>query len=66
MSAPVYQESASIAYPELVTGAPRGVLRDDFWVWSDGDYSYVDYVFRGVAKAARLLNPPVGLRDFDE
>ena len=66
VSAPVYQESASIAYPELVDGAPRGVLRDDFRVWSDGDYSYVDYVFRGVAKAARLLDPPVGLRDFDE
>jgi hypothetical protein len=54
-----------IAYPELAIGAPRGVLPVDFLVWSDGDYSYVDYIFRGVAKAARLVDPPVGIRDFE-
>jgi hypothetical protein len=64
-SARVYVESICIAYPELARGAPRGVLPADFLVWSDGDYSYVDYVFRGVAKAARLLDPPVGIRDFE-
>ena len=64
-SAPVYVESVSLAYPELVGGAPRGVLPCDFMVWCDGDYSYVDYVFRGVAKAARLLDPPVGIRDIE-
>jgi hypothetical protein len=64
-SAAVYVESMCIAYPELASGAPRGVLPVDFLVWCDGDYSYVDYVFRGVAKAARLVDPPVGIRDFE-
>ena len=66
VSAPVYQEGVCIAYPELARGAPQGVLPTDFLVWSDGAYSYVDYVFRGVAKAARLVDPPVGMRDLDE
>jgi hypothetical protein len=65
VSAPVYQEAVTISYPELAEGAPHGVLPVDFLIWSDGDYSYVDYVFRGVAKAARLVDPPVGIRDFD-
>jgi len=65
VSAPVYVEATCIAYPELASGAPRGVLPVDFLVWSDGDYSYVDYVFRGVAKAAALVDPPVGLRDLE-
>ena len=66
VSAPVYQEGVTIAYPELARGAPQGVLPADFLVWSDGAYSYVDYVFRGVAKAAKLVDPPVGVRDLDE
>ena len=66
VSAPVYQEGVTIAYPELARGAPQGVLPTDFLVWSDGAYSYVDYVFRGVAKAARLVDPPLGIRDLDE
>ena len=66
VSAPVYLESVCLAYPELAQGAPQGVLPTDFLVWSDGAYSYVDYVFRGVAKAARLVDPPMGIRDFDE
>jgi len=41
----------------------NGVLPDDFLIWCDGDYSYVDYVFRGVARAAKLVEPPVGIRD---
>jgi hypothetical protein len=65
VSAPVYVEGVCIAYPELAFGAPRGVLPTDFLVWSDGGYSYVDYVFRGVAKAARLVDAPVGIRDID-
>jgi hypothetical protein len=32
-------------------------------VWSDGPYSYSDYVFRGVAKAAKLVEPPIGYQD---
>jgi hypothetical protein len=66
VSAAVYQEGVCIAYPELAHGAPQGVLPTDFLIWSDGAYSYVDYVFRGVAKAARLVDPPVGIRDLDE
>ncbi|HMI84375.1 MAG TPA: hypothetical protein VK550_09800 [Polyangiaceae bacterium] len=66
VSASVYEESVCIAYPELAAGAPQGVLPTDFLIWSDGAYSYVDYVFRGVAKAARLVDPPVGIRDLDE
>jgi len=65
VSARVYVESVSIAHPELAHGAPHGVLPTDFLVWSDGDYSYVDYIFRGVAKAARLVDPPVGIRDLE-
>jgi hypothetical protein len=65
VSAPVYQEAICLAFPELARGAPHGVLPADFLVWSDGDYSYVDYVFRGVAKAARLVDPPAGVRDFE-
>ena len=65
VSAPVYAEPSSIGYPELALGAPNGVFARDFWVWCDGDYSYVDYVFRGVARAAKLVDPPVGLRDLE-
>lgn len=65
VSAPVYQEATCLAYPELALGAPHGVLPTDFLVWSDGDYSYIDYVFRGIAKAARLVDPPAGMRDFE-
>jgi hypothetical protein len=66
VSAPVYQEAAVIAFPELARGAPRGVLPEDFLVWSEGAYSYADYVFRGAAKAARLVDPPIGMRDLEE
>jgi hypothetical protein len=62
-SAPVYQEGPLLAAPELEDGAPEGALEDDFLVWSDGPYSYSDYVFRGVAKAAKLEGPPVGYHD---
>jgi hypothetical protein len=62
-SAPVYQEAGVLAASELVMGAPNGVLGDDFLVWSEGPYPYADYVFRGVSKAAKLVEPPVGYRD---
>lgn len=62
-SAPVYQEGPTLALPELVVGATNGVLADDFVIWADGPYAYVDYVLRGVAKAAKLVDPPVGYRD---
>ncbi|MFO0762363.1 MAG: hypothetical protein U0359_38340 [Byssovorax sp.] len=60
---PVYQEGPILASPELVLGAPNGVLDEDFIVWSEGPYPYADYVFRGVAKSAKLVDPPVGYRD---
>ena len=52
-----------IAVPELVLGAENGVLADDFVLWSEEPYAYADYVFRGVAKSAKLVDPPVGYRD---
>lgn len=63
-SAPIYQEGPTIAAPELTAGAQNGLLPEDFFVWCDGPYPYADYVFRGVAKAAKLVDPPVGYRDF--
>jgi hypothetical protein len=63
-SAPVYQEATVIAAPELVLGAPNGALVEDFVIWSDGPYAYSDYVFRGASKMAKLVEPPVGYRDF--
>ncbi|MBK9261350.1 MAG: hypothetical protein IPM54_16295 [Polyangiaceae bacterium] len=65
-SAPVYQEGPLITVPELCLGAPNGVLETDFLVWSDGPYSYSDYVFRGAAKAAKLTEPPVGYKDLED
>lgn len=61
--APIYQEGPVLAAPELTLGAPNGVLVGEFLVWADGPYSYVDYVLRGAAKAAKILDPPVGYRD---
>jgi hypothetical protein len=62
-SAPVYQEGPMIALPELSRGAHNGVLAADFLVWSEGPYAYADYVLRGAAKAAKLVDPPVGYRE---
>lgn len=64
-AAPVFHEALAISYVELTRGAPRGVLADDFFVWSDGPYAYADYVFRGASKAAKLVEPPVGVRDLE-
>lgn len=65
-SAPVYQEGPIITIPELCAGAPEGILAADFLVWSDGPYSYSDYVFRGASKAAKLSDAPVGYKDLDD
>ncbi len=64
-SDPVYVEAPALGPVELCEGAPRGVLVDDWLVWADGAYPYVDYVFRGVSKVARLVDPPQGPRDLD-
>jgi hypothetical protein len=65
VSAPIYQETCCISFVELTMGAPQGVLPDDFLVWSDGPYSYADYVFRGAARSAKLVDPPQGIRDLE-
>lgn len=65
-SAPVYVEGPVIAAPELCEGMKDGALCEDFFVWSDGPYSYSDYVFRGVSKAAKLPEPPLGYNDFND
>lgn len=62
----VYVEGPSLTEVELCRGCPAGVIPDDPVFWADGPYSYVDYVFRGVAKAAKLVEAPVGYRDLDE
>jgi hypothetical protein len=62
-SAPIYQEGPTLAAVELLDGAPNGVLPNDLLVWSDGPYAYSDYVFRGAAKAAKLVDAPVGYHD---
>lgn len=62
-STSIFQEATPISAVELVHGASNGVLVEDFLIWSDGPYSYADYVFRGVAKSAKLVEPPVGYRD---
>ncbi len=65
-SAPVHQEGPAITAVELLEAAPRGILEDELFIWSEGPYAYAEYVFRGAAKAAKLIEPPVGLRDLDE
>ena len=65
-SEPVFVEGPTLAEAELCLGAPRGVLPCDPTFWADGPYSYADYVFRGVRKAAKLVDPPVGYRDIDK
>lgn len=62
-SAPLHQEGPILAFPELARGAKNGLLGEDFVVWSDGPYSYADYVLRGAAKAAKLVDPPIGYHD---
>lgn len=62
-SAAIYQEATALAAPELVLGAPNGVLAEGFVIWSEGPYAYADYVFRGASKAAKLVEPPEGYRD---
>jgi len=65
-SEPIYQEGPALSIVEMIDGAPLGILEDDLCIWSDGPYQYVDYVFKGVSKAAKLAEPPVGLRDLED
>ncbi len=62
-SDPVYVEGPALSLPELCAGAPHGVLERDVEIWADGPFGYVDYLFRGVSKAAKLVDPPVALEE---
>lgn len=64
-SSPVYVEGPTLAEAELCRGSFNSVLSCEPTFWADGPYSYVDYVFRGVSKAAGLVDPPIGYRDGD-
>ncbi len=64
-SDPVWIEGPSIGPIELVEGAPHGFLEEDLLIWADGPFAYVDYVFRGASKAAKLVDPPESPRDLD-
>lgn len=59
VSAEVYQEAACLSAAELLHGSENGLLASEFYIWSDGPRSYADYVFRGVSRAAKLVDPPV-------
>lgn len=57
------QEAVDIGIVELINGAEEGRLVADFVVWGDGSWSYNDYVFRGVCRAAKLSGGPVIVGD---
>ena len=65
-STPLYQEGPAISIVELLDAAPRGILEEDLIIWSEEPYAYADYVFRGVSRAAKLAEPPIGYRELDE
>lgn len=65
-SEPVYVEGPAFTVVELCDGAPMGILAEDLFFWADGPRAYLDYVFRGVSKAAKLEEPPVGPDDDDD
>lgn len=56
----VYLEGPIITEAELVGGPWEEPI-----FWATDPYAYAHYLFRGVAKAAKLAGPPVGLRDLD-
>lgn len=58
VSARVEHEGPDLGLSELLHGAPRGVLVSELLVWADGPFAYSDYVFRGAARAAKLVDPP--------
>ena len=62
-SEPVYVEGPTLSSVELTAAAPAGQLVADPIFWADGPYPYLDYVFRGVRRGAKLPDPPVGFRD---
>lgn len=65
-SEPLCMELPAITVVELCDGAPMGILTEDLYVWSEVPRAYADYVFRGVSKAAKLEEPPVGPYDDED
>lgn len=65
-SEPLCMELPAITVVELCDGAPFGVLTEDLYVWSEPPHAYADYVIRGVSKAAKLEEPPVGPYEGDD
>ena len=65
-SEPLCMELPALSVVELCDGAPMGILAADLVVWSETPYAYADYVFRGVSRAAKLPEPPVGPYDDEE
>ncbi len=59
----LYQEGPMLSAVELAEGAEEGELLADWMIWSDGPYTYADYVLRGAARAAKLDSLPSGYRD---
>lgn len=59
-SEPIYHEGPAISIVELCDGASLGILEEDLYIWADGPTAYSEYVFKGVSKAAKLEEPPVG------
>lgn len=64
-SEPCYVEGPTLSELEL-TSIVQGVLPVDPVFWGEGPYSYLDYLFRGVARSAKLVEAPLGYRDFDD
>ncbi len=65
-SSPVYVEGPTLSEVELDRPLPRGLWPGDPIFWASEPYSYADYVFRGVAKLAKLDEPPLGYHDIDQ
>jgi hypothetical protein len=61
--APVHLcELPAIGAVELLRGADaEGVLSEPLVVWVEGDETYLDYVLRGVRRAAKLADPDEGV-----
>jgi hypothetical protein len=65
-SEPLCMELPAISVVELCDGAPLGVLEEDLVLGAELPFAYADYVFRGVSRAAKLEEPPVGPYEEDE
>lgn len=65
-ASPIYVEGPVLSEVELDRPLPRGLWPADPIFWASEPYGYAEYVFRGVAKLARLDEPPLGYQDVDQ